>query len=122
MEKKRRRSKRVPFRTTLHFAPPPTRPHDHTSFVTDLSDKGICVKTKKAFAPGTRLHLFIDCAYKSYAAEGVVSWAKKVSPLLAWMGKNSMGIKFTQVDHRLVDFYEQKIESMLHRQGRLEIH
>lgn len=110
----RRTSKRVAFSTTVHFGPPPDRPHDHKSFVTDLSDKGICVKTKKVFTPGTKLHLFVDSYYKSYYAEGVVAWSKK--PPLRFLWKNyCMGIKFTSVDHYLTALYEEETKT---RPGR----
>jgi hypothetical protein len=122
METKRRRSKRVPFRTPVHFAAPLNKSHKHSSFITDLSYDGVCMKTNKFFTPGRKLCLFIDVFDKNYVAEGIVSWTKNVSPKLAWIVKNRLGIKLRHIDHRLIDLYEQKIKNILVKQGYLEIY
>ena len=103
-------SKRVPFRNTVHFGP--QRPPEHTSFVTDMSESGLCVKTNKVYKPGTRLHLVIDTRERNYEAEGVVMWARKVPVRLVQVLKNGMGIKFTRVSKELVGLYQEKVKAV----------
>jgi Tfp pilus assembly protein PilZ len=116
----RRKSKRVPFRNTIRFGPH-IHP-DHTSYITDLSDNGVCLKTNKVFDPGTKLYMLIDTHEKSYKAEGVVVWERRVAPKSVQIVKVGMGIKFTHVDHELVDLYHDLLKNMLVEHGRVEIH
>jgi hypothetical protein len=74
-----RTNKRVAFRNTVHFGPSPHKPYDHKSFAADLSSLGACIKTDTFYRPGTILYMIIGTDDKSYGAEGVVTWAKKVS-------------------------------------------
>lgn len=106
----RRISKRVPFRSTVHFGQ--KMPSEHTSFVTDISDGGLCVKTNKVYKPGTRLYLVIDARKRNYEAEGVVMWAKKVPVRLVQVLKNGMGIKFTHVSKELVELYQERLKEV----------
>jgi Tfp pilus assembly protein PilZ len=107
--RKERSSKRVPFRKTVHFGL--KSPPEHTSFVTEISEKGLCIKTNKVFPPGTKLYLTIEASDKSYEAEGVVVWAKKVPPRLVRAVKNGMGIMFTRVDQEWLDIYQKKLKT-----------
>jgi hypothetical protein len=119
MGKKMRRGKRVILRNTVHFGLQGFP--KHTSFATDLSDKGVGVKTNLAFEPGTRLHLVIEDAGKRYGAKGIVVWSKRITPRLVQLVKTSMGIKFMHVDDGLIRFYEEKIKEELIEDGRFEI-
>jgi Tfp pilus assembly protein PilZ len=69
------------------------------------------MKTHRAFKPGTRLYMIVKAPDKSYNAEGVVVWAKRVTPGLLQLVKTGMGIKFTHVDPGLVDVYEKKLKA-----------
>ncbi|GMR04510.1 MAG: PilZ domain-containing protein [Thermodesulfobacteriota bacterium] len=103
---KRRISKRLAFRHNIRYGP--TNPPEHVSFITDLSDTGVYIKTNKVFRPGTKLYLVIETGHKSYKAEGVVVWAKKAPTHLIQHTKSGMGIKFTSVDQALVDEYRDR--------------
>jgi Tfp pilus assembly protein PilZ len=116
---KRRRAKRLAFPYTLYFAP--QRPPAHKSFIKDLSDKGVGVKTSVAFSPGTKLYLLIETAEKIYKAEGVVAWSNHTTPGLVQLVKTGMGIKFTYVDQELVDLYEEKFRDELVANGYVDI-
>jgi Tfp pilus assembly protein PilZ len=115
MEKNRRTGKRLTLRNTIYFGP--HRPPAHTSFIKDLSNKGVGVKTDRAFEPGTKIYMAIEADYKIYGAEGVVVWSKRITPGLVQLVKTDMGIKFTHVDHELVNFYEEKIKEDLVEHG-----
>jgi hypothetical protein len=119
--KKKRRSIRVPIRNTVHFVGH-NEPPAHSSSVTNLSYKGTCIKTKTLYIPGTKIYMLIENGERSYEAKGVVVWAEEVSPGLAWILKNRMGIRFTDVDLGLVALYQEKIKAKLVKHGRLEIH
>ena len=111
MEEDRKRSaKRVPFRNPIHFGPTPFRRSEHTGFVVDLSSGGVCIQTSKVFGQGTRLYMLIEATDKSYEAEGVVTWAKKVPPRLIQHIKNGMGVKFTYVNKELLDRYADRLK------------
>jgi Tfp pilus assembly protein PilZ len=116
----KRRSKRVPFRNTIHFGP--HRPPEHTSFIIDLSDSGVGLKTNRVFKPGTKIYMSIETPDKGFEAEGVVVWAKRVTPRMVQLVKTGMGVKFTHVDHELLHIYEEKLKEALSEHGRLEIH
>jgi Tfp pilus assembly protein PilZ len=118
--KKRRKIKRVTLRNTIHFGP--HRPFEHTSYITDLSDKGVGLKTNRVFMPGTKLYMSIETAYGGYEAEGIVVWAKKITPKMVQLVKTGMGVRFTHVNNGLVNLYEEKIKEELVEHGRLEIH
>jgi Tfp pilus assembly protein PilZ len=105
-----RTSKRVAFQNTAYFSPSPHRPYNHKSFIADLSAVGICIKTNTLYKPGTRLFMVIETADKSYDAEGIVTWVKKVPLRLIQTARYSMGIKFTHVDPELIDLYEKKLK------------
>jgi Tfp pilus assembly protein PilZ len=116
---KRRRAKRFAFPYTLYFGP--LRPPPHKSFIKDLSDKGIGVKTNVAFSPGTKLHLIIETADKIYRADGVVAWSNQTTPGLVQLLKTGMGIKFSHVDQGLIDLYEEKFRDELVANGYVDI-
>lgn len=99
-------SKRVPFRYTVFYGP--TNPPEHTSFVTDISETGICIKTNTVYKPGTKLYLVIETPTKSYEAEGIVAWARKAPQRMIHIVKNGMGIKFTRVEKELIELYKEK--------------
>ena len=103
---KDRISKRVAFRNTVYYGP--TDPPEHISFITDLSETGLCIQTNRVFTPGTKIYLVIETSGRRFRAEGVVIWAKKVPPNFIQLVKNGMGIKFTRVDKELLDAYRKK--------------
>ncbi len=102
----KRFSKRVAFRNVVRFGP--KNPPEFTSFLLDLSDTGVCIKTNNIFRPGTKLYLSIEVDGRAYGAEGVVMWAKKAPPGLVRHVKNGMGVKFTKVDEELIELYKKK--------------
>jgi Tfp pilus assembly protein PilZ len=109
MEK--RKVTRVAFRNAVHVDPnkSPENILFTTSFTTDISERGTHVKTNRIYRPGTKLYLIIETSNKSYEAEGIVVWAKKVPPRLVRVVKNGMGIRFTNVCQELVDLYIEKL-------------
>jgi Tfp pilus assembly protein PilZ len=117
--KGRRRAKRFAFPYTVYFGP--GRPPAHKSFVKDLSDKGVGIKTNMSFTPGTQLYLIIETVDKSYKAEGVVVWAEQITPGLVQLIKTGMGIKFTHVDHEFIHLYEEKFNDELVASGYVDI-
>ncbi|MFQ5427799.1 MAG: PilZ domain-containing protein [Thermodesulfobacteriota bacterium] len=102
-----RTSKRIPFRNNVRYGL--TDPPQFLSFITDFSDTGIYIKTNKIFTPGTKLFLVIETGEGDFKAKGVVAWAKKAPPHLVRHMKSGMGIKFTEVDQRLVEIYKQRL-------------
>ncbi|HZX35182.1 MAG TPA: PilZ domain-containing protein [Thermodesulfobacteriota bacterium] len=106
----KRISRRVPFRTVVKYGP--TDPPEHTSFVVDLSDTGVCIKTNKVFKPGTKLHLNFELDEKTTCrAVGIVQWAKTAPAELARMIKTGMGIRFTHMEKELLALYRKKTEA-----------
>lgn len=112
---KRQRIWRIPFIKPVHFGP--ERPLEHTSFCTDLSLGGICIKTDIDYRPDTRLYIIIKTVDKSCEADGLVVWSKKATPGLTPFVKNGMGIKFTSVDQELLQLYEKEIRDTLDAYG-----
>ena len=116
---KKRRTKRFPFQHTVHFGP--HRHPDITSYTTDFSDRGLCIKTDKVFQPGTKLYLTIEADDRNYRAEGVVAWEKRVTPKDVQLVKVDMGVKFTHVDPALEAVYEERFKEVLDEHGYVEI-
>ena len=110
MDKSNKRiSKRVIFRSVVKYGP--TTPPEHTSFVVDLSDTGVCIKTNKVFKPGTKLHLNFELDEKTTCrAIGIVQWAKTAQGELARIAKTGMGIRFTHMEKELLALYRKKTE------------
>jgi Tfp pilus assembly protein PilZ len=102
----RRKNKRIAFRATIKYGleKPPT----YTSFVTDLSETGICIQANKVFKPDTKLYLTVFINESSFDVEGVVRWAKKAPPGLVIISKSGMGIEFTSAVKGLLDIYKEK--------------
>jgi Tfp pilus assembly protein PilZ len=103
-------SQRVPFRhdAKIGHENPPGR----ISFITDISEGGVCLKTNTAFSPGTKVYLAIAIESTSYEAEGVVVWAEKAPPELTHQIRGGMGIKFTRIDKGLIDVYNNTLEQV----------
>ena len=105
----KRISKRVPFRSIVKYGPFP--PPEHTSFVVDLSDTGVGIRTNKVFKPGTELHMNFELDEKTTCrAVGIVQWAKTAPAELARMIKTGMGIRFTHMEKELLALYRKKTE------------
>lgn len=102
----KRDSRRIPFRFIVKYGT--TRPLEHTAFLTDLSDSGICIKTRTVFKPGTTLYMSIENSGMCHECQGVVEWAKKVPASLARVRKSGMGIRFTQACPELIAYYKEK--------------
>jgi Tfp pilus assembly protein PilZ len=104
----KRTNKRVALRTTIKYGleKPPT----HTSFVTDLSVTGVCIKANRVFKPGSKLFLTLFIADKSFDAEGVVTWSQKVPQSIVRAVKSGMGIEFTSVEQELLDICKERNE------------
>jgi Tfp pilus assembly protein PilZ len=114
------RSKRVILRNHVHFGP--HSPPAHSSFLSDLSDKGAAIMTNWAYEPGTKLYMAIEAAGDIYGAEGVVVWTKRITPGFVQLVKTGMGVRFTDVDEELVNFYEEKIKEEIAQRGSSETH
>ena len=99
-------SKRIPFRHTVRYGP--VNPPEFTSFVTNLSETGLCIKTNKIFKPGTKLYMIIELPGGVFNTEGVVIWAKASHPALVRHVRTGMGIKFTKTDPELLKAYYAK--------------
>ncbi len=106
--KKGRIYHRVAFRSLISFGP--EAPPEHTSFITDLSDRGTHIKTNSVYKPGTKIYMVIESPDSEYAAEGVVVWAKKAPVRLAHIVKCGMGVEFTRIDPALSAFYQEQLE------------
>jgi len=87
----------------------PTEKREHTSFLTDMSDTGLCIKTNTVYRPGTKIFMSVEVEDKEYPAEGIVMWAKIVPPQLVRVTKNGMGIQFTFVDMELLEYYYARL-------------
>jgi len=106
MDDKAKPSKRIPFRYTIKYGP--VNPPEFTSFVTNLSETGLCIKTNKIFKPGTTLYMIIELPGGVFNTEGVVIWAKASPPALVRHVRTGMGIKFTKTDPELLKAYYAK--------------
>ncbi len=102
----KRANKRVTFRNVVRYGleNPPVK----ISYVTDLSDTGLFIKTCKIYRPDTKLYLTIEVNGKPHKGEGVVTWAKKVPKNLMRIIKGGMGIRFTRIDKTLKDLCRDK--------------
>ncbi len=108
MDVDKRQSKRLPFSHSAKFGH--KNPPGRISFVTDLSEGGVCLKTNTVFLPGTRVYLAITIDGTNYEAEGVVAWAEKAPPSIMHQVKGGMGVKFTRVDEGLIAVYSNKLQ------------
>ncbi len=110
--KDRRINKRVALRPTVKSGTVKygldKPPSIFTTFVTDLSETGICIEANTIFKPGTKIYLTVFINESSFDAEGVVAWAKKPQPGIISVVKNGMGIEFTSVDKGLLDICKEK--------------
>lgn len=116
---KKRETKRFPFHHVVHFGP--YRQLGYSSYTTDFSDTGVCIKTDRVFRPGTKLYLAIEVNGKSCMAEGVVAWDRRATPENVQLVKVDMGVKFTHVEPALEAIYEKKFKETLDEHGYLEI-
>jgi len=90
-----KRSKRVAFRNTVYYGP--KNPPEHVSFITDLSETGLCIQTSRVFQPGTRLYMIIEVASRRFEAEGVVVLRAIRSPLITWIWIGAVVVLFGTV-------------------------
>jgi len=102
----RRQSKRIPFRFNIRYGL--TESPEHSAFISDFSETGVCINTNRVFAPGTELCLVIETIEGNFRAEGLVVWARKAPPHLVRHMKNGMGIKFSRVDEGLIELYKKE--------------
>jgi len=66
----------------------------HSCFTNDISLGGVFIKTNMVYRPGTTVKIeFIDQPC-SWFADGVVAWAKQVPPLMVYIERCGMGIRF----------------------------
>jgi len=108
MDVDKRQSRRLPFSHSARFGQ--KNPPGRISFVTDLSEGGVCLKTNTVFLPGTRVYLSITIDEVNYEAEGMVAWAEKAPPGIIHQVKGEMGIKFTQVNEGLLEVYNNRLQ------------
>ncbi len=107
MRKRIPRSKRVPFRFIVRYGT--SKPLAFMSYVADMSDTGVYLKTNRVFNPGTHVYMTIEVYEDSYDCEGTVRWAKRVPPGLERITRCGMGIEFNNVPQELLDIYKNKI-------------
>ena len=107
MRKRIPRNKRVPFRFIVMYGK--TKPLEYKSYIADLSDTGVYLKTNRVFDPGTHIYMSIEVHNESFECEGMVRWAKRVPPGLERVTRCGMGIKFKEVPQGLIDIYKGKI-------------
>jgi Tfp pilus assembly protein PilZ len=110
VETNQRWSQRLPLRHNTKFGQ--QNPPGRISFITDLSEGGVCLKTNTVFSPGTKVYLDIAIESINYEAEGVVAWAEKAPPEIMHQIKGSMGIKFTKVDKELMEVYMNQLQQI----------
>ncbi|MEE9542935.1 MAG: PilZ domain-containing protein [Thermodesulfobacteriota bacterium] len=101
------RSKRVPFRVIVRYGS--SMPPEYSSFIANISDTGVYLKTNRVFKPGTLLFMTIETDEKSFECEGIVSWARRVPPGLERITRCGMGIRFTKVPDELLKIYKEKL-------------
>ncbi len=115
---RKRKTKRFSSHHVVHFG---RHKHpEHTSYLTDFSDTGVCIKTDRVFQPGTKLHLTLEYGGKSCKAEGVVAWEKRVSPRDTQLVKVDMGVHLTRVEPEWEALYEKRFKETLDEHGYLE--
>ncbi len=100
------RNQRIAFRKNIRYGP--TEPPEHISFIINISDTGVYIKTNRPYPPGTKLFLLISTKEGQYRAEGIVIWAKKAPSHLIRHMHGGMGIRFTAVDKGLLELYKKK--------------
>ncbi len=104
-----RTRRRITFINPVHFGT--SVPPEHSSFITEFSDKGVHIKTNTVYTPGTKLYLTINTPVRNYSLEGVVAWAKRVPPMVEPYVKNGMGIKFLHLNPEIADLYKERVEA-----------
>ena len=109
MRKRIPRNRRVPFRYIVRYGL--TRALECKSFVADISDTGLYLKTNRVFKPGSRIYMTIEIHKELFECEGEVRWAKRVPPGLERIARCGMGIKFSKVPQGLIDIYKGKLPS-----------
>jgi Tfp pilus assembly protein PilZ len=101
------RNKRVHYRVIVRYGT--TRPLEFRSFIANISDAGVYLRTNRVFKPGTLLLMTIETKDDAIECEGFVRWAKKVPPGLERITRCGMGIKFTKVPVELLEIYRDKL-------------
>ena len=97
----------MPFRFIVRYGK--SRPLEFRSFIADLSDTGVYLKTNRVFDPGTHVYMTIEVYEDSFDCEGTVRWAKRVPPGLERLTRCGMGIEFSMIPQGLLDIYKVKI-------------
>jgi Tfp pilus assembly protein PilZ len=101
------RNKRVHYRVIVRYGT--TRPLEYRSFIANISDTGVYLRTNRVLKPGTLLLMTIETNGENFHCEGFVRWARKVPPGLERIARCGMGIKFTKVPEGLLEIYRSKL-------------
>ena len=97
----------MPFRVIVRYGS--SKPPEFSSFIANISDTGVYLKTNRVFRPGTLIFMTIEDNEENFNCEGIVSWARRVPPGLERITRCGMGIKFTMVPEGLLKIYNEKL-------------
>jgi hypothetical protein len=78
-----------------------------TAFTKNLSRSGLQVQTNNVLTPGTRIQVELKFPDRTFALWGVVVWAKRVPPQLAYTVPCGMGITFEAPPPEWLTFFER---------------
>lgn len=97
--KTRRKSFRIPVQYGINQL-------EHKGFTTDISPKGIGIKTNRVYPPGTEVLICIELDGEILLARGEVKWARQAPPSLANYAQCGMEIKVTSFNKKFLEFLE----------------
>jgi Tfp pilus assembly protein PilZ len=99
----RRRSRRWPRQLDIRFWKRGEEGQPTRAVSTNVSRTGIFLRTPQVLPSGARLRLEVNCAGRSFVAEGVVMRALRSAPHLQAAIPSGMGVRFLSVEELLED-------------------
>ncbi|MGE5893178.1 MAG: PilZ domain-containing protein [bacterium] len=82
------------------------------AFTSDISKRGLFIKTNKSLAPGTSLQIDLTLPDETIShLKAVVRWAVKTQVSIF---KNGMGVELVQIDDLFRTFFEREFREEIH--------
>ena len=109
-DENKRQSKRVGLQRAVLFGP--EKPPKHWAYITNISDKGIFIKTSIVYPESTVIYITIkDEGGVDHEMVGEVMRTKKIPPAFYREGVSGMGVHLLVFEEEFLDLYRQKMEN-----------
>jgi uncharacterized protein (TIGR02266 family) len=98
----RRRTVRVPAQIEIRFQESVAAAKVFKAYSLNFSVGGLCLKTRRPYAVGTSLHLFIKIEDEEY----------RISAVVAWKRGDAIGVRFQNLDDEVQQRFVALVESL----------